>query len=289
MRVVGVPPRASRVAQLASGGRKSLAQSIFQVGGNGGSAFGPLAAALVVLPHGQGAIGWFAVAALLAILVLVRIGGWYRDRLDRQRQSPAAVAAQAPAPAAGAAGHGHPHRAGVFQIHLQRLHDELLHLLPHGAFRRFGAGVAGCACSPSWPPLPWAHWRAGCWATASGRKYVIWGSIFGAAPFALLLPYANLFWTIVLAVVVGLVIASAFSAILVYATDLMPGKVGLVSGLFFGLMFGLGGGGFGPFRLAGRPHEHRVRLPSQFVVAPAGAVAGFLPDVRPTADRRNSA
>ena len=122
-----------------------------------------------------------------------------------------------------------------------------------------------------------------------GRKYVIWGSIFGAAPFALLLPYANLFWTIVLAVVVGLVIASAFSAILVYATDLMPGKVGLVSGLFFGLMFGLGGVGSALFGwLADHTSIAFVFQVSSWLPL-LGAVAGFLPDVRPTSDRRNSA
>ena len=283
-------PEASRVAQLASGGRKSLAQSIFQVGGNGGSAFGPLAAALVVLPHGQGAIGWFAVAALLAIFVLVRIGGWYRDRLDRQRQSPAAVAAQAPLP------RRQVRRAMAILIVLvfskYIYNASMTNYFTFFLMERFG-GVsvqASQLCLFAFlAAFAVGTLAGGVLGDRFGRKYVIWGSIFGAAPFALLLPYANLFWTIVLAVVVGLVIASAFSAILVYATDLMPGKVGLVSGLFFGLMFGLGGVGSALFGwLADHTSIAFVFQVSSWLPL-LGAVAGFLPDVRPTADRRNSA
>ena len=235
-------PESSRVAQLASGGRKGLAQSIFQVGGNAGSAMGPLLAALIVIPFGQTSIGWFALAALLAILLLKRIGDWYKGELAA---APYRTAATASRP------YELPKRkvrtamviltvlvfSKYFYIACMTnyftffLMDKFAVSVQNAQYCLFGFLAASAAGTVIGGPL----------GDRFGRKYVIWGSILGAAPFALLLPYANLSGTIALAVIIGFVISSAFSAILVYATDLMPGKVGLVSGIFFGLMFGLGG------------------------------------------------
>ena len=263
-------PESSRVAQLASGGRKGLAQSIFQVGGNAGSAMGPLLAALIVIPFGQTSIGWFALAALLAILLLKRIGDWYKGELAA---APYRTAATASRP------YELPKRkvrtamviltvlvfSKYFYIACMTnyftffLMDKFAVSVQNAQYCLFGFLAASAAGTVIGGPL----------GDRFGRKYVIWGSILGAAPFALLLPYANLSGTIALAVIIGFVISSAFSAILVYATDLMPGKVGLVSGIFFGLMFGLGGHRFRLLRVASRPDEYRIHLPRQYPAAVA--------------------
>ena len=235
-------PESSRVARMASGGKHGMAQSLFQVGGNVGSSLGPLLAALIVIPHGQGSIAWFSVAALVAIAVLTQIGRWYKQHPATKRTR----GAQA----------GHPtlsrnkvlvavgvlvllvfskyfYLASInsyFTFYLiDRFHLPIqaaqIHLFVFLAAVAAGTMIGG--------PI----------GDRIGRKYVIWVSILGVTPFTLLLPYANLFWTGVLTVVIGIVLASAFSAILVYAQELIPGKVGMVAGLFFGLAFGLGGVG----------------------------------------------
>ena len=274
-------PEASRVAQMASGGKKSLAQSIFQVGGNGGNALGPLLAALSVLPYGQGAIAWFGVAAVVAAMCLVGVGNWYRVQLAnvvrRARTAAGAVAAVSA---------GRVRMAmGILVVLIFSKYFYIACMTNYFTFflmDRFGVSVreSQLCLFAFLAALAVGTLAGGVLGDRYGRKYVIWGSILGAAPFALLLPYMNLFWTVALAVVVGLIISSAFSAILVYATDLMPDKVGMIAGLFFGLMFGLGGVASAFFGwLADRTSvEFIFRLSSWLPWL--GIVAGFLPDVR---------
>ncbi len=271
-------PESSRVAQLAAGGRKGLAQSIFQVGGNAGSAFGPLLAALVVIPYGQQAIVWFLPAALLAIVILLRIGGWY------QRQLTVGEAA-----ASGTGAPRLPQRkirralliltALVFSKYFYIacmtnyftffLIGKFAFTVTEAQYCLFAFLAASAVGTVAGGPL----------GDRFGRKYVIWGSILGAAPFALLLPYAGPGGTVALAALVGLIISSAFSAIVVYATELMPGRVGMIAGLFFGLMFGLGGLGSAFFGwLADRTSiEFIFRISALLPLL--GIVAGLLPDV----------
>jgi len=235
-------PESSRVAHMASGGQHGMAQSFFQVGGNTGSAIGPLLAAFIVLPIGQGGIGWFTPAALLGITVLVWVGGWYKARLAHLKKRPARHAehvvalprkkvASAIAVLVALVFSKYFYLASITSYYtfylINRFHVSVqssqLHL-----FAFLGAVAAGTLIG-------------GPVGDRVGRKLVIWCSILGVLPFTLMLPYANLFWTGILSVIIGFVIASAFSAILVYAQDLVPGRVGMISGLFFGFAFGLGG------------------------------------------------
>jgi len=235
-------PEASRVAYLGSGGKRGLAQSIFQLGGNTGSAIGPLLVALVVVPYGQSNVLWFILASALAIVVLFRIGKWYNNHLSLRAQGKVATEEiRAPLSKrktvisiaillvlifskyfymAGLSSYLTFYMMDKFHVSVQ---DSQLHLFAFLAAVAAGTLFGG--------PL----------GDRFGRKYVIWFSILGAAPFALMLPYANLFWTGILSVVIGFILSSAFSAILVYAQELMPGKVGMISGLFFGFAFGMGG------------------------------------------------
>ena len=244
-------PEASRVAQLASGGKKSLAQSIFQVGGNGGSAIGPLLAALIIIPFGQPAISCFAMAAVLASLILARVGRWLLILVVLIFSKYFYISCM----------------TSYFTFFLM---DKFGMSVQHSQVCLF-AFLAALAVGTLF---------GGVLGDRFGRKYVIWGSILGAAPFALVLPYVGLFWTITVAVIAGLVIASAFSAILVYATDLMPGKVGMISGVFFGLMFGLGGIGSAFFGwLADRTSIDFIFRVSAWLPL-LGIIAGFLPDMK---------
>ncbi len=235
-------PESSRVARMASGGRHGLAQSLFQVGGNAGSALGPLLAAMVVLPGGQRTIAWFAAAALLAIVVLTRIGAWYKNHgAARAKATLAAHQQRAPLSRRRAGAALAVLMALVFSKYfylssltsyytfflMSRFHVSVRSAQIH-LFIFLGAVAAGT-------------FIGGPVGDRIGRKYVIWCSILGILPFTLALPYANLFWTTVLSVVIGLVLASAFSAIIVYAHDLVPGRIGAISGLFFGLAFGMAG------------------------------------------------
>ena len=274
-------PESSRVAQLASGGRKGLAQSIFQVGGNAGGAMGPLLAALVVIPFGQASIGWFALAAILAILILTRIGNWYKLRLTVTANHPAAAAA---APAHHLGKRKIRLALGILGVLVFSKYFYIASMTNYFTFflmDKFGISVQGSQY------CLFAFLGASAVGTVAGgplgdrfgRKYVIWGSILGAAPFTLLLPYANLTCTIALAVIIGLVISSAFSAILVYATDLMPGKVGMVAGIFFGLMFGLGGLGSAFFGWLADKTSIEFIFRISTLLPLLGIITGFLPNI----------
>ena len=236
-------PEASRVAHMASGGRYGFAQSLFQVGGSTGAAIGPLLAAFVVVPRGQTSIAWFSLVALLAILLLTNVSVWYSRHLSMaqrrgRRQAPPARAAlpRAKVLAAIAVLMALLFSKNVYTASLSSYYTFYLiqkfHLSVQAAqihlFVFLGAVAAGT-------------FAGGPIGDRFGRKPVIWFSILGAFPFALMLPYATLFWTGVLSVLIGLILASAFSAILVYAQDLLPGRVGMVAGMFYGFTFGLGG------------------------------------------------
>jgi MFS transporter, FSR family, fosmidomycin resistance protein len=236
-------PEASRVARMASGGRHGLAQSIFQVGGNFGTSLGPLLAAWIILPRGQGSVAWFSLAALLAILVLSRVGKWYAEHqrshakatkvmgaFNRQLLSRRRVVLSLAILAmlifskyfylSSLTSYYTFYLMSKFHLSVQSAQIHLFLFLFAVAAGTIVGGPVG---------------------DRVGRKLVIWVSILGVAPFTLLLPYANLFWTGILTFVIGLVLASAFSAILVYAQELVPGKVGMISGVFFGFAFGMGG------------------------------------------------
>jgi len=234
-------PESSRIARLASGGQHGFAQSIFQVGGNSGAAIGPLLAALIVLPRGQGGVAWFSIAALAGIVILMGVGRWRSHHLARATPShlhkerattlPRGTVLRAMGVLAALVFSKYFYLAsmtGYFTFYLiSRFHVSVrssqIHLFVFLAAAAGGTFFGG--------PI----------GDRFGRKIVIWFSILGVLPFTLMLPYANLFWTGILSAIIGFVIASAFSAIVVYAQELMPGRVGLVSGIFFGLAFGMGG------------------------------------------------
>lgn len=276
-------PESSRVAQLASGGRKGLAQSIFQVGGNAGSAMGPLLAALIVIPYGQGAIGWFALAALLAIFVLVRIGNWYKLQLHAAIRNRAA-AAKALAPRFTKR---KVHTAllilGVLVFSKYFYIASMTNYFTFFLMDKFSMSVQGAQyCLFAFlAASAVGTFFGGPLGDRIGRKYVIWGSILGAAPFTLLLPYVGQTATVLLAVIIGLVISSAFSAILVYATDLMPDKVGMIAGVFFGLMFGLGGLGSAFFGWLADKTSVQFVFQISTLLPLLGVVTGFLPNIEP--------
>ena len=274
-------PEASRVAQMASGGRKSLAQSIFQVGGNGGSAVGPLLAALIVLPFGQTSIAWFAVAAVLASLIMLRVGSWYSQKIAYAKHNTQKQVQEY--------AHLSKHRVyGALMILVVLVFSKYFYtacITSYFTFfliDKFGISVqASQLCLFAFlAAFAIGTVAGGMFGDRYGRKYVIWISILGAAPFALVLPYVNLPLTIVFVFLSGLIIASAFSSIVVYATDLMPDKVGLIAGVFFGLMFGLGGLGSAFFGwLADKTSvEFIFRVSSLLPLL--GIIAGLLPDTR---------
>ena len=283
-------PESSRIARLASGGQHGLAQSLFQVGGNAGSALGPLLAAFVVLPRGQSSLGWFAAAPIIAITLLWRVGGWYSRRAR-----------------AGSSGHGGGHAphhgltrgqvARALALLLVLVFSKYIYLACLSTYYTFflietfqvsvrsaqlhlfvflGAVAAGTMLG-------------GPVGDRIGRKYVIWGSILGVLPFTVALPYANLPVAGVLSAVIGLILASAFSAIIVYAQELVPGNVGTIAGLFFGLAFGIGGLGAAALGVL----ADATNLMFVFKVCawlPAlGLLTAFLPDLEPprvTANRQ---
>src|SRR5258708_38108295 len=237
-------PESSRVARMASGGRHGVAQSVFQVGGNAGSSFGPLLAAFLIVPHGQASIAWCSAIALVAMIILWRIGGWYRDRLS------AAAAAGPQAPHVSPHAHMSNGRIGWSLAILGALiFSKYFYLSSLTSYYTFFL-ISKFHVSVQTAQVDLFVFLA---ATAAGTilggplgdpfgpKYVIWVSILGVLPFTLLLPRANVFWTPILTVVIGLILASAFSAIVVYAQELVPGRVGLISGIFFGLAFGVAG------------------------------------------------
>jgi FSR family fosmidomycin resistance protein-like MFS transporter len=280
-------PESSRIARMASGGKHGFAQSFFQVGGNSGSAIGPLLAAFVVLPQGQRGMAWFAIPAIVGIAVLYRIGRWYRKRQ------------------AGISGGNYAEKHATAHLSRRRIVIALLILIAlifskyfylaslssyytFYLIQRFqvsvrtsqimlfaflGAVAAGTLIGGS----AGDRW---------GRKLVIWISILGVLPFTLILPYASLFWTGVLSVIIGFVIASAFSAILVYAQELLPGRVGLISGLFFGVAFGMGGIGAAVLgKIADATSIITVYHLCAYLPA-IGLLTGFLPDIEPRKSKR---
>jgi len=273
-------PEASRVVRLASGGRYGLAQSVFQVGGNAGSALGPLLAALIVLPGGQRSIAWFSCAALLAIFLLVKVGAWYSRHLTQNRATPIVTGRGRALPSGKVFVSMAILGALVFSKYfymasltnyytfylIEKFHVSVRNAQIH-LFAFLGAVAAGTVLGG---PI----------GDRFGRKHVMWGSILGVLPFSLLLPYVDLDWTGVLSVVIGLILSSAFSAILVYAQELIPGRVGLVSGLFFGFAFGMAGIGAA---LLGSLADHTsiafVYRVCSFLPA-IGILTGFLPNMK---------
>ncbi|GLZ25960.1 MFS transporter [Stutzerimonas balearica] len=233
-------PETSRVARLASGGRYGLAQSTFQVGGNAGSAFGPLLAAAIVIPYGQGSVAWFGLFAVFAIGVLYGLSRWYRNHLNLFRLKQG-----------GQATHGLSRGRVRFALVILALlvFSKYFYMASFTSYftfyliEKFGLSVAN---SQLYLFLFLGAVAAGTFfggpiGDRIGRKKVIWFSILGVAPFTLTLPYVDLCWTGILSMVIGFVLASAFSAIVVFAQELVPGNVGMIAGVFFGLMFGFGG------------------------------------------------
>jgi FSR family fosmidomycin resistance protein-like MFS transporter len=233
-------PEASRITRAASGGRYGLAQSLFQLGGNTGTALGPLLAAFVVLPRGQPSLAWFSLAALTAIIVLARVGSWYKRR--RTAAGPRGRGAELPT---------HSRRVVVIGITVLAtlMFSKTFYSASFSTFyifyliQRFGVSVqdAQIYLFIFLGASALGTMVGGPVGDRFGRRYVIWFSILGTLPFAVALPYVGLYWTAVLTIPIGLIISSANSAILVYAQDLVPGRVGMVSGIFFGFSFGLGG------------------------------------------------
>src|SRR5262245_60853332 len=243
-------PEASRVARMAAGRRYGLAQSLFQVGGNIGSASGPLLAAFVVVPHGQPSIAWFSVAALIAIVVLLQVGGWYTRKRTPARpgpRTPGSAVVSASAPRQGTLPRWKVIRSVAILVAL--LFSKNVYSASLGSYFTFylidkfhvPVQTAQIYLFAFLVGIVAGTLAGGGIGDRIGRIPVMWFSILGAFPFALLLPHANLFWTGVLAVLVAMIMASAFSAILVYAQDLLPGRVGLAAGMFYGFSFGLGG------------------------------------------------
>lgn len=274
-------PTASRVAQLASGGKKSLAQSIFQVGGNGGSALGPLLAAAIILPFGQHSISFFALAALLAAIIMIRLGSWYKARM--------AYATKHPQKTIGINTNiSKRAKYGALAILIILVFSKYFYtscITSYFTFfliDKFGisVGASQLCLFVFLAAFAIGTVAGGLLGDKFGRKYVIWFSILGSAPFALIMPYANFAWTIVCTFLSGLIIASAFSSIVVYATDLMPDKVGLIAGIFFGLMFGLGGLGSAFFGwLADKTSIEFIFQVSSYLPL-LGIIAGFLPNTQ---------
>ncbi|MCU7452358.1 MFS transporter [Yersinia pestis] len=234
-------PESSRVARMASGGRHGLAQSVFQVGGNFGSALGPLLAAIIIAPYGKGNVGWFSLAALLAIVVLLQVSKWYKLQQRASYGKVLKISSAKTLPKNKIIS-----TLAILMVLIFSKYFYLTSISSYYTFyliHKFGVSVQSAQI----------HLFVFLFAVAAGtiiggplgdkigRKYVIWGSILGVAPFTLALPYASLYWTGILTVFIGVILASAFSAILVYAQELIPGKVGMVSGLFFGFAFGMGG------------------------------------------------
>jgi FSR family fosmidomycin resistance protein-like MFS transporter len=279
-------PEASRLARLASGGKHGFAQSLFQVGGNLGSSLGPLCAAAIVVPRGQMHVLWFTILAFAGIVLLARVGGWYRRHLD-ERLSGKTARTHAPSPLA--------RRQVVLAlavlvalifskyIYLVSLSNYYTFYLIH----HFGVSVSA---SQIWLfvflfAVALGTIIGGPIGDRFGRKLVIWVSILGVAPFSLVLPWVSLGWTIALTVVIGFILASAFSAILVYAQELVPGKVGMIAGLFFGFAFGVAGVGSAALgALADRTSIEHVFFLCSFLPL-IGLLTAFLPNLEPRKSR----
>ena len=272
-------PESSRIARMASGGRHGLAQSLFQVGGNFGQSIGPLLAAFVVVPRGQGSLSWFSIVALVGIVILLQVGRWYRARLGET---------QAKAKTAGKAPFSRRRVAGAVTVLVLLVFSKNFYtasLTSYYTFyliQKFGVSVqtAQVYLFVFLGSVALGTILGGPIGDRFGRKVVIWGSILGVLPFTLVLPHADLFWTIVLTIPIGLIMASSFPAIVVFAQELVPGRVGVVSGLFFGVTFGMGGLGAAVLgQLADQTSLEFVYRLCAFLPA-IGLLAVFLPDTR---------
>lgn len=274
-------PESSRMARLASGGRHGFAQSLFQVGGNAGSALGPLLAAWLIVPRGQRYVLWFTVLPFWGMFILTRVGHWYRDKLITAQAKKTPVMPHHHYQATGK-------QIGFFLLILLALMFSkffyLASMTNYYTFyliEKFGVSVTGSQFYLFLFLFAVALGTilGGPVGDRIGRKQVIWISILGMAPFALLLPFANLFWTAVLSFITGFIMASAFPAILVYATELLPGKIGAVAGLFFGVAFGLAGIGSAVLgRLADATSIIFVMKACSFLPL-IGLLTGLLPDL----------
>jgi FSR family fosmidomycin resistance protein-like MFS transporter len=271
-------PEASRVAHMAAGKRHGFAQALFQVGGNTGNSLGPLCAALIVAPHGgQARILWFSIAAVAAIIVLWNVGQWYKRNTFRLHP--------------GARRAGQQSHALSFAILVALMFSKFFYIASMGSYYTFylidkfhvSIQAAQLYLFAFLIAVATGTLVGGHVGDVIGRKRVIWISILGAAPFTLLLPHVGLSWTCLLSIIIGLILSSAFPAILVYGQDLLPGKVGTIAGLFFGLAFGMGGIGSAVLgHLADRTSIQFVFLVCSFLPL-IGLLTGFLPEV---ADKR---
>lgn len=284
-------PESSRMAHSAAGNQPGLAQSIFQLGGNLGSSIGPLLAAWIIVPHGQMSIIWFSLIALLAIFVLTKVGNWYKTYViavkSRTKNKPPVF---------------HPSfskrkvswSVAILLILIFSKYFYLAGFTSYFTFYLINKFHVGIQTSQIYLfvflfSVAGGTLIGGPLGDRFGRKYVIWFSILGTAPFAIALPYANLLWTIILVVPIGLILSSAFSAILVYAQELIPGKIGLVSGLFFGFAFGMGGIGSALLgNLADKTSIIYVFHICSFLPL-IGIITGFLPNIEGTRKRLKKA
>ena len=273
-------PEASKVAFLAAGPRRGLAQSLFQLGGNAGSSIGPLLAALVIAPFHQERLAWFSVVALLAMFVLMRVASWYKEHMALRQKKKRGVATEDLVPLS--------RRKVIFAVTILLVlifskYFYMASMTSYFTFYLIDKFHVSVSAAQMYLFLFLFSVAAGTLIGGPlgdriGRKYVIWISILGVAPFTLLLPYANLFWTAILTVIIGIILSSAFSAILVYAQELMPGKVGMIAGLFFGLAFGMGGLGSALLgQLADRTSIGYVYQVCSFLPL-LGLLTGFLPE-----------
>jgi MFS transporter, FSR family, fosmidomycin resistance protein len=272
-------PESSRIARLASGGRHGLAQSIFQVGGNGGAAMGPLLAAWIILPRGQTSMAWFALAALAAIFLLARVGAWYKNQHLSRSKSAAKTAAVSPVSPRTAAW-----SVAILVLLVFSKYFYVASISSYYSFfliEKFHVSVRSAQIHLFVFLLAMALGTlfGGPLGDRIGRKRVIWVSILGIAPFALMLPYADLLWTGILTFVIGLILSSAFSAIVVFAQELIPGKVGAVSGLFFGFAFGIGGIGAALLGVVADRYGIEYVYKICAFLPLLGCVAAFLPNI----------
>lgn len=275
-------PEASRLAYMASGGKFGFAQSIFQVGGNFGGSLGPLLTALLISPYGQSNIIWFAFVALVAILVMLRISRWYKRNIHRLRPAESGSVEKKK--------NSIPKGTVIFSLCILLLlifskYFYMASLTSYYTFYLINKFHVSVQDSQFYLFIFLFSVAAGTFIGGPlgdhiGRKYVIWISILGAAPFALLMPHANLVWTCILSVFIGFILSSAFSAILVYAQELLPGKVGMIAGLFFGFAFGIAGIGSALLgKLADQTSIEHVYFICSFLPL-IGLVTGFLPNLK---------
>lgn len=272
-------PESSRVARLASGGRFGLAQSVFMIGGNIGSAMGPLLAGWVVLRYGRGSVGWAVLIALLAIVVLLQVSRWYHAHLNERRHRRVADGPRYPRPLV-------VRTIGVLLMLLFSKYFYLASISSYYEFyliHRFGLSAQDATIHlfVFLAAVATGSMIGGPIGDRIGRKWVIWVSILGVAPFTLLLPHVGLAWTTALSVVIGIGIASAFPAIIVYAQDMVPHRIGVMSGLFYGFSFGMGGIGAAVLGVIADRHGIVFVYDACAFLPLLGMLAVFLPDIRP--------